>query len=452
MIDYCVSLPLRALIWIHISKNMKKGYFKLKRGAKSFIYSGLLFLVISAAANAQEIGKPLPSWEEGMLDLHHINTGRGDAAFFILPDASTILVDAGEMSDDNPRTLSERNTPRYPNNNKLPFEWIADYIRQFGPAKLNTEIDYAIITHFHGDHFGQINSYSPFEKAGAYQQVGIAGLGTILKFKKLIAREHPSMSEGGPKNSASTQNTGTPIAEPNSSIKNLITFLKYQKEKSGLNFEKMLPGKLNQISLKEQVKYPGFNIRNIYSNGIAWTGEDDNTFDLMARGENDLSLGFRITYGTFDYFTGGDISGVSSFGESLLNSVEANVAPAIGPVDVATLNHHGNRDSQNTFYVRTIRPRVWIGQTWSSDHPGDDVLRRITSKELYPGERDLFATSMLKANKMVIGEMIDQVYGSQQGHILIRVAKGGASYQVIILEDSDEERKVKAVFGPYKSR
>lgn len=63
--------------------------------------------------------------------------------------------------------------------------------------------------------------------------------------------------------------------------------------------------------------------------------------------------------------------------------MESHIAPVVGPVDVATLNHHGNRDSQCTEYVRTVRPRVWIQQNWSSDHPGEEVLRRITSKELY---------------------------------------------------------------------
>jgi hypothetical protein len=175
-------------------------------------------------------------------------------------------------------------------------------------------------------------------------------------------------------------------------------------------------------------------------------------FDLKSNNENDLSLGFKISYGDFDYFTGGDIRGLGSYGEADFNSVESNIAPVIGPVDVATLNHHGNRDSQNHFYVRTLRPRVWVQQSWSSDHPGDDVLRRITSTDLYPGKRDLFTTSMLEANKLVIGNRIDQVYGSTQGHILIRVDSGGNSYRVFILNDLDAERKIKAIFGPYQSR
>ncbi len=43
------------------------------------------------------IAQKLPDWEEGMMDIHHINTGRGDAAFLILPDGTTFLIDAGDM-------------------------------------------------------------------------------------------------------------------------------------------------------------------------------------------------------------------------------------------------------------------------------------------------------------------------------------------------------------------
>jgi len=49
--------------------------------------------------HAQEIvvGQPLPQWKEGYLDLPHINTGRGSGAWYIFPDGTTMLVDAGEM-------------------------------------------------------------------------------------------------------------------------------------------------------------------------------------------------------------------------------------------------------------------------------------------------------------------------------------------------------------------
>jgi len=61
----------------------------------------LIGFAFSLEGYGQEIGKPLPAWKEGMLDLHHINTGRGDAAFYLLPDGTTFLLDAGEMPPDN---------------------------------------------------------------------------------------------------------------------------------------------------------------------------------------------------------------------------------------------------------------------------------------------------------------------------------------------------------------
>ena len=88
---------------------------------------------------------------------------------------------------------------------------------------------------------------------------------------------------------------------------------------------------------------------------------------------------------------------------------------------------------------------------WSSDHPGHDVLDRMYSERLYPGPRDVFATNMIDANKVVIGPLLDRL-ASSQGHIVIRVAPGGASYRVLILDDSAETYGVQKVFGPFASQ
>ena len=80
------------------------------------------------AVRTQDKGGQLPPWENGMLDIHHINTGRGDATFFIFPDATTLLVDAGDMSETHSRTLSARNAEQKPDNSKTAPEWIVDYI------------------------------------------------------------------------------------------------------------------------------------------------------------------------------------------------------------------------------------------------------------------------------------------------------------------------------------
>ena len=85
----------------------------------------------------------------------------------------------------------------------------------------------------------------------------------------------------------------------------------------------------------------------------------------------------------------------------------------------AQANHHGNKDSSNAFFVGTLRPRVFLIPVWSSDHPGHRVLARPYSTRLYPGP------------------LLDRLK-SDQGLFLIRVDRGGATYHVIILDDSAE--------------
>ena len=39
-----------------------------------------------------------------------------------------------------------------------------------------------------------------------------------------------------------------------------------------------------------------------------------------------------------------------------------------------------------------------------------------------------------------------------QGHVVVRIAPGGRSYMIYILDDSDEKYRVKSIFGPYSSK
>ncbi|CAM3435021.1 ComEC/Rec2 family competence protein [Zobellia roscoffensis] len=415
----------------------------------------LLSFLLGTTVCAQQFFSELPPWQEGMLDIHHINTGRGNAAYFILPDGTTLLVDAGDMSETHERTLSARNAKLMPNNSKSAPEWIVDYIHQFTPKNKTPQLDYALLTHYHDDHFGEMDVNRKKAENGNYYLTGITEVGHHLPIKTMLDRgdSYPVDLKNVEIQSKIDKNDayGT-IA----TLKNYWNFINFQAKTNGLQYEVFEAGQLNQIALKTKQKdFPDFNIQNIAVNGEIWTGEKNRTFSIFKEGEypgeNPLSTCLKISYGNFDYFTGGDISGINAFGGINIHSVESNIAPIVGSVDVATLNHHGNRDSQNTFYVRTLRPRVWIQQNWSSDHPGEEVLRRITSKELYPGERDIFSTVLLQANKDVIGGRLDQ-YKSHNGHIVLRVEKGGASYKIFILNDTSEKREVLSEHGPYESK
>ena len=209
------------------------------------------------------------------------------------------------------------------------------------------------------------------------------------------------------------------------------------------------------IPNKKPDQFKNFSVRNIKANGSIWTGTKEETIEYFpplssktyVPGENQLSLALRINYGDFRYYTGGDCPGIADLGAPPWNDVETPMSKAIGEVDVAGMDHHGNRDAHNEFNIKTLKPRVWIQQTWSSDHPGHEVLRRITSQYLYPGPRDLFATNMLEANKLVIGPSLENSYKSMDGHIVVRVMPGGATYYVVILNDENERREVWSVHG-----
>jgi hypothetical protein len=244
-------------------------------------------------------------------------------------------------------------------------------------------------------------------------------------------------------------------------MENYFRFVEYGV-KYGMQAATLKAGSSSQIKLQyKAASYPQFRVRNLKSNGLIWTGLDSSAVDHFPPAnpdlpfswpdENSMSLALLLHYGSFSYYTGGDNPGMLFDGNPVWRDVETPMAKVTGRVDVATLDHHGNRDAVNEFQVKTLQPRIWIGQSWSADHPGHEVLVRMVSPYLYSGPRELFATNMLEANRHVIGPLIDRSYKSQQGHILVRVLPGGDQYYVIILDDQQETARIKAVFGPYAS-
>lgn len=419
----------------------------------------LLWTIFSFGQPA-EPGKAIPSWEKGYLDIHHINTGRGSSTYFILPDGTTMLVDAGELSPLDTRTFTPRNAAIRPNDGKKPYEWIVHYIRQVSPA-MNKALDYALITHFHDDHFGAWYPDAPVAPEGNYLLTGITGVASLLPVHRLIDRGAPSYHYPYDIKHQAAAFGGGEI-KFDKTMHNYFSFIAAQQKK-GMSISALKAGSDKQIVLQyDAPAFPAFQVRNVKSNQWIWTGKDSTVFtpfpgwDSTDRrtwpDENSLSLAITVQYGSFLYYTGGDNAGNIFYGDKGWRDTETPMARAIGEVDVATMDHHGNRDAVNEFQVKTLKPRVWIGQTWSADHPGHEVLIRMTTPHLYSEPRDLFATNMLEANRQVIGPLIDRSYKSQQGHILVRVLPGGNSYYVIVLDDGNEHMPVKSVFGPYQSK
>jgi hypothetical protein len=299
---------------------------------------------------------------------------------------------------------------------------------------------------------------------------GITGVGEFVPIRTLLDRGYPDynypISLDGDELKAMVKahpHLEKPVAGFVRTMENYRAFIAWHLAQNDMTVARFAPGRDDQIVLTYRPEaYPNFQVRNICANGEVWTGVGTSTrqhippissLDLHSLpDENQCCCAVCVRYGRFAYFSGGDIPGVIELGAPAWSDLETPVATAVGAVDVHVMNHHGYRNTHNEFFVKTLRPRVIVQQNWSADQPGHGVLKRLTSRWLYPGPRDLFATDILEATRIVIGDAIDRAYKSINGHILVRVESGGEQYRVIILDDSDEAFRVKAVYGPYESR
>jgi len=399
-------------------------------------------------ALGQSVGEVLPAWAPGTLDIHHISTGRGDAGFFVFPDGTTMVFDVGELSSEVPQWRIPRFVTPRPDTMRTAGEYVVRYIqRRFAASNASPQIDYAMPSHFHQDHMGGVSEASPKSEKGDYLLTGLTTLGEHIPIGVMLDRAWPEYDYPRPLES--------------NDVMNYRSFLDWQTKNIGMRVERFKPGRHDQIALVHDPEgYPTFRVQNITANGEVWTGVAQETRHHFPKleflepedypTENISSIGFRLSYGAFDYFSGGDIYGIPPLGDPEWHDIETPVGQAVGPVEVAVLNHHGYVDSQNINFVQMVRPRVWVIQAWDSAHPTAMVYQRLRSTELYPGPRDIFATAMHPSNEEVVVGL--DALASDGGHVVIRVAPDGASYQVIIVDDSNEEDRILSVHGPYEAR
>ena len=81
-------------------------------------------LDLAGGAGAGDAPARLEPWSTGTLDVHQISTGRGNAAFVVFPDGTTLLFDAGDAGDGIPLATA------LPDGTREPGEWIARYVQR----------------------------------------------------------------------------------------------------------------------------------------------------------------------------------------------------------------------------------------------------------------------------------------------------------------------------------
>ena len=375
-----------------------------------------------------ELGKALPAWSEGELDIHTISTGRGECLFIILPDGTTMVVDAGEFS----RESSEyKNVAQRPNAVTRPSQTYANYIRNYMP-KGRGAIDYFHLSHFHMDHMGNMEgSYSYFSEGKvSYLLSGVTALYHQIPFLEIIDRAYGKY-DNLKVNSMSTE-----------SLANYRKFLDYQVGKNALRASQFKLGANDQFALKYNAEaYTNFKIENVCSNCCIWEG--GKSVDIYAgksKAENAASCGFVIRYGNFDFHSAGDIGEYAD--------LEYRVAKVVGQVEAAKAHHHLSPASNNEKMMKVLKPQVLVATSFyvREIQPDKSKFDFITNAGC-----DIFCTS--------VGESLIEQYptdyakcNATSGHIVIRVAPQGDTFMVYTLDDSNSLYRVKHIDGPYNCK
>jgi hypothetical protein len=408
---------------------------------KKFFLS-IFYIAITSSLCSQEAGKPLPIWQKGEMEIHHIFTGKGECVFCIFPDGTTMLIDAGDLGP-NPMTKIS------PDDSRQPGEWISMYIQNRTAFQPEKHIDYMFLTHFHGDHMGSVFENSPrTKKGGDFFLSGITEVGEYIQFDKMVDRAWPEY------------NYPAPLSEK--SISNYRNFVKWNVKKNGMKMEQFITGSNEQFRLlydNERFKNL-FEVRNIVANGEVWTGVGNETRhyfpeEIPSRDlpdENKCSAGIRISYGAFDYFNGGDLTGRLSLYAPGWKDIETPVGKSVGPVEVCEVNHHAYIDAMNESFISSVRPQVFVIQVWDIYHTSYDVLKSLLSQGLYLGKRDIFPTHIPEETKAYMGETNLKTLAGRGGHVVIKVAPGGKQYNVILLSTEDDYYRVNSIHGPYICR
>ena len=381
----------------------------------------LLGLVVSCSNRLYNVvpGKQLPAWTQGCLDIHSINSGRGECTFYILPDGTTMLVDAGEFHTGGAKYP---NVEQKPDTLTRPYKVYASYIKKFSPSKT---IDYALATHYHMDHIGRIESDYAVADSG-YVLTGMMALYDEIPYKTIVDRSYPVYDEA----------KGT---------KNWERFVRSVSARDGVNVEKFELGSESQFVLvNKPEKYPEFRIVNLHVNGHVWKdGKAKNCWKDMTVSENGSSTGFLLSYGKFDWFAGGDAGNNGR--------VEKPVARAIGrQIEAMKGHHHMSWHTMTPEMLEIFRPLVVVNQSFYSHQPWPETMKNVLTVGMPEGQvRDVFLTNLHDDTYAEEPETLAKVK-DYRGHIVIRVLPGGEMFYVYMLDDTNLECRVKSVYGPYK--
>jgi competence protein ComEC len=268
------------------------------------------------------------------LDIYFVDVEGGQATLVVTPAGETLLIDAGY-----PGQGKRDPTPGDPN--------VARDARRIAAAAADAnvaKIDYLLVTHFHGDHFG-----------GAMELAQLIPIGTFI-------------------------DQGTEASEVSSSARTLGLIQAYKKVREQHRY--MMPTVGERLPLQDVEITIVSSAGNILESPIDVAGAANPACDrpLPVPGtnpENPRSTGILLRFGEFRFLDLGDLVG---------QPLSDLVCPTnrIGAVDVYLVSHHGGADAADPATLAAFRPRVAVlnnGAKKGGEAPIFDVLRNAEALE-----------------------------------------------------------------------
>lgn len=127
----------------------------------------------------------------------------------------------------------------------------------------------------------------------------------------------------------------------------------------------------NQVITLDSLSAHPVTIKCIDLNGAGVAGASSD--------ENSSSVQLKVSYGEFDMSFGGDTPGANS---NSYRNVETPEAPAMGPIEVYKVHHHGSATSSLTDWLDATQPQVAVvscGNGNSYGHPTAAAIGRLHS-------------------------------------------------------------------------
>jgi beta-lactamase superfamily II metal-dependent hydrolase len=272
--------------------------------------------------------------------------GQADA-MLVVYRGHTLLMDAGESRDPDDQNR---------------FHAIGKTLEALTGAR---HLDTFVLSHYHQDHVGDSR-----ENTGLWGMLASDG----VTIGTLIDRGEEIFGDNGSK--GDTQKA-------------------YEKAVPGW----LQSGKVKQhkvarlgdlIELGESPSTAILRIEVVAANGSgvleALSKSNPSELETFPASENDYSLSLKFTFGDFELFSGGDLTGQTlhrQFGNHRegYHDIESTTAARVGDVEVYRVDHHGSDHSSSACFLNVLHPEVSIISSGENNygHPAIKVFDNLSA-------------------------------------------------------------------------